>query len=192
MSALVRILQAGPGVSAAVLGLYRMPGSYAGRKSNLAINDVVLDTLTNLDGKLRSRRVVVATALGSGLPAVKADRAQIRQALSILIENAMEAMDDVASRARLLRIRTERHARGILVTVADSGRGIDPRASDRMFEPTYTTKPKNAGLGLPICRSIIVAHGGRVWARPGETCGAVLQVILPGAPSSGDANDPNA
>ena len=148
------------------------------------INDVVLDAVARLVDELRNHRIVVATTLQSGLPSIKGNHAQLQQALVYLIENAIEAMAGVASRTRLLRICTARRDQGILVTVEDRGPGFDRLQRDRLFDPLYTTKPKRVGLGLPTCRFIVAAHGGRVWARPGETCGAVLHIAVP-APRSG-------
>jgi C4-dicarboxylate-specific signal transduction histidine kinase len=144
------------------------------------INDVVLDALGRLIGDLRSHRVVVTTSLESGLPPVKGNEAQLQQAFVYLIENAIEAMADTAWRTRLLRICTARRGGGILITVEDRGRGIALLECEHLFDPLYTTKPKRVGLGLPTCRFIVAAHGGQVWAMPGETRGAVLQVALPG------------
>jgi signal transduction histidine kinase len=96
-----------------------------------------------------------------------------------LILNAVEAMGAVEAGTRELAISAERGHTGVLVAVRDSGPGVDPTRMDRVFEPFYTTKSSGTGMGLAICRSIIVAHGGRLWADANEPRGAVFQFTLP-------------
>ena len=98
-----------------------------------------------------------------------------------LILNAVEAMGSVETGARELLISTEQGNTGARVAVRDSGPGIDPRHMERVFTSFYTTKPSGTGMGLSICRSIIDAHGGRLWAEANEPRGAVFQFTLPGA-----------
>jgi signal transduction histidine kinase len=99
-----------------------------------------------------------------------------------LILNAVEAMGSVGNGARELSISTEQHhAGGVLVAVRDSGPGIDPERLDRVFDAFYTTKSSGVGMGLSICRSIINAHGGRLWADVNASGGAVFQFTLPSA-----------
>jgi signal transduction histidine kinase len=99
-----------------------------------------------------------------------------------LILNAVEAMSTVGAEPRELSISTEQtRTGGVLVSVRDSGPGIDPDHLDRLFEAFYTTKSSGVGMGLSICRSIIDAHGGRLWADANEPRGAVFQFTLPGA-----------
>ncbi len=97
-----------------------------------------------------------------------------------LVLNAVEAMSGIDEGARELRISTEKEASGgVLVTVRDSGPGLDPQSADRLFEAFHTTKPEGMGMGLAICRSIIGAHGGRLWATANEPRGAVFRFTLP-------------
>jgi signal transduction histidine kinase len=98
-----------------------------------------------------------------------------------LILNAVEAMDTVEPGARDLMISSEEARTGVLVAVRDTGPGIDPAHLERVFEAFYTTKSGGVGMGLAICRSIIDAHGGRLWAAANEPRGAVFQFTLPGA-----------
>jgi signal transduction histidine kinase len=98
-----------------------------------------------------------------------------------LILNAAEAMGSMEEGARELLISTEEDQAGVLVAVRDSGPGIDPTHLERVFEAFYTTKSSGTGMGLSICRSIIDAHGGRLWAEANEPRGAVFQFTLPGA-----------
>ena len=106
---------------------------------------------------------------------------QLQQVLLNLILNAAEAMGSAEEGARELSIRTEQDGPGVLVTVRDSGPGIDPEHLDRVFDAFYTTKSSGTGMGLSICRSIINAHGGKLWAEANQPRGAVFQFTLPPA-----------
>jgi signal transduction histidine kinase len=107
------------------------------------------------------------TDLGENLPRVRADRVQLQQVILNLISNAVEAMRFVSDRPRLLAIKSELHAPdGVLVTFKDTGTGIARQDVDRIFAPFVTTKSNGMGMGLAICRSIVEAHGGRIWVTP--------------------------
>ena len=113
-------------------------------------------------------------------PVVQADRVQLQQVVLNLIINAVEAMSSMREGARELLICTEKSdSNGALVAVRDSGPGLDLKSVDRLFEAFYTTKVQGMGIGLAICRSIIQAHGGRLWARANVPCGAIFQFTLP-------------
>src|SRR5215831_4941526 len=116
-----------------------------------------------------------------GLFPVQGDRIQLQRVLLDLILNEVEAMGSVEAGVRELLISTEQDHTGVLVAVRDSGPGIDPTHLERVFKPFYTTKSSGVGMGLSICRSIIDAHGGRLWAEANEPRGAVLQFSLPGS-----------
>ena len=108
-----------------------------------------------------------------------ADRVQLQQVVANLVANAIEAMDTVADRARTLRVKSViREPDGVLIMVEDSGPGIDPENVDRIFHPFFTTKSQGTGMGLPICRSIIEAHNGRLSVRPAADRGSVFQISL--------------
>jgi signal transduction histidine kinase len=114
------------------------------------------------------------------LPALDGDRIQLQQVILNLVVNAVEAMSGIEDEMRELRISSERDASGgVLVTVRDSGPGLDPKSVDRVFEAFHTTKPGGMGLGLAICRSITEAHGGRLWVSPNKPRGAAFQFTLP-------------
>jgi signal transduction histidine kinase len=123
--------------------------------------------------------VSVQTLLADEVAPVHGDRVQLQQVVLNLILNAVEAMGAVEAGTRELAISAERGHTGVLVAVRDSGPGVDPTRMDRVFEPFYTTKSSGTGMGLAICRSIIVAHGGRLWADANEPRGAVFQFTLP-------------
>ena len=131
-------------------------------------------SVTNRNG------VSVQTRLADGLVPVLGDRVQLQQVLLNLILNAAEAMGSVEEGARELLISTEQDQAGVVVAVRDSGPGIDPAHLDRVFDAFYTTKSSGTGMGLSICRSIIHAHGGKLWAEANEPRGAVFQFTLPG------------
>jgi PAS domain S-box-containing protein len=143
---------------------------------NEAINEVIVmvrSAITNNKVSVRTRLVEVAPVLG--------DRVQLQQVVMNLILNAIEAMSSVAG-VRELSIETEQSRTGdIVVALRDSGPGIDPAHLERVFEPFYTTKTSGVGMGLSICRSIIDAHGGRLWVDANEPRGAVFQFTLPAA-----------
>ncbi|MFH0297917.1 ATP-binding protein [Bradyrhizobium sp. 31Argb] len=143
---------------------------------NAAINEVIVlaRSATIRNG------VSVQTRLAEGLLPVHGDRVQLRQVFLNLILNAVEAMGSVEAGARELSISTEQDHTGVVVAVRDSGPGIDPHHLERVFEAFYTTKSNGTGMGLSICRSIIEAHGGRLWAEANEPRGAVFQFTVPG------------
>ena len=147
---------------------------------NAAINEVIIlaRSATNRNG------VLVEMRLAHGLSLVAGDRVQLQQVLLNLVLNAVEAMGAIEAGPRELSIRTEQDQMGVLVAVGDSGPGIEPDDRERVFKSFYTTKSGGTGMGLSICRSIIDAHGGRIWAEANEPRGAVFQFTLPNAENS--------
>ncbi len=125
--------------------------------------------------------VSVQARLADGLIFVHGDRVQLQQVVLNLILNAIEAMGSVEAGARELLITTEQDHTGVLVTACDSGPGIDTAHLERVFEAFYTTKSSGLGMGLSICRSIIDAHGGRLWAEANHPRGAIFRFNLPAA-----------
>jgi PAS domain S-box-containing protein len=150
------------------------------RMARVDVNEAVLDVITLTRSELLKHGVSLETQLATGLPLVEGDRIQLQQVILNLILNAIEAMSGIDEGARELRISTGREAsNGVLVSVRDLGPGLDPQGVDRLFEAFYTTKPDGLGMGLAICRSIIEAHGGRLWATANKPRGAVFQFTLP-------------
>jgi signal transduction histidine kinase len=110
---------------------------------------------------------------------VSADRIQLQQVVLNLVMNAIDAMSAVSGRERVIRITSAFRSPDVLVSVEDSGSGIDPQDLDHIFDPFFTTKSRGMGVGLSICRSVIEAHGGRLWASAGKPFGSVFRFALP-------------
>jgi PAS domain S-box-containing protein len=153
----------------------------APRKDHIDLNEAITEVIGLARSAIAEKGVSVQSHLGEGLPVIKGDRVQLQQVVLNLILNAVESMSslDVSPRELLLSAKHS-GANDVLVAVRDSGSGIDLNHIDRVFEAFYTTKPSGMGMGLSICRSIIDAHGGRLWAEANEPRGAVFQFTLPG------------
>ncbi|HWO27192.1 MAG TPA: ATP-binding protein [Candidatus Acidoferrum sp.] len=150
------------------------------RKLHFDLNETINEVLVLARSAITKNGVSVQTHLAERLLPVHGDRVQLQQVILNLILNAVEAMGSVEAGTRELLISTEQdQASGVLVAVRDSGPGIDSAHLERVFEAFYTTKSDGVGMGLSICRSIIDAHGGRLWAEPNEPGGAVFQFVLP-------------
>jgi len=149
------------------------------RRVPVDVNEVVNDVLNLSRGELRSRKISLHTKLAAGLPRVHADPVQLREVLLNLTMNAAEAMATTTENLRALGIASMLETGGVKITVEDSGVGIDPKNAEQIFEAFFTTKATGMGMGLAICRSIIAAHDGRLWATPGNSGGTVFHVALP-------------
>ena len=143
------------------------------------ISDLIRDVLVLMRIELEERHVQVNSVLTSGLPQVSVDRIQLQQVMLNLARNAIEAMSLVTDRPAILRVRSEATADEVIISIENSGPGIDPGNIDRIFEPFFTTKPDGMGMGLSICRSIVEAHGGRLSASPGRLYGLIFELVLP-------------
>ena len=153
------------------------------QKEDMEINQAVLEVIALTRSEAFKNGVSVRTQLAEGLPPIQADRVQLQQVMLNLIVNAVEAMATVGEGGRELLISTGRDASNcVLVTLRDSGPGLDPKNVECLFDAFYTTKPTGMGMGLAICRSIIEAHGGKMWAGANEPRGAIFQFTLPLAP----------
>jgi signal transduction histidine kinase len=141
---------------------------------------------------------LAAPTCSTSLPPIFGDRVQLQQVILNLLVNGIQAMAVVRDRPRELLIRTQADNTGqVLVEIGDSGIGIDPEHAGQLFNAFFTTKADGMGMGLSICRSIIAAHGGRIWASPNAGPGTILQFTLPAhradaAQSEGTARDAQA
>jgi len=150
------------------------------QKEPFEINEAIQEVLILAQGELRKNGISVVLRLGEGLPHLEGDRTQLQQVMLNLINNAVQAMSDANVESRELLILTSWTDRdGIIVEVRDSGLGLDPANSELVFDAFYTTKLGGLGMGLSICRSIIEAHGGRLWASANMPRGATFQFTLP-------------
>ena len=155
------------------------------RKDRFDINEAIREVIEITRGEAAKDGVSVQTELVDGLLLTQGDRVQLQQVMLNLIINAVEAMRGTSEGPRELLISTERtDSDGVVVAVRDSGPGLAPATLERLFESFYTTKPSGLGLGLSICRSIIEAHGGRLWASANVPRGAMFQFTVPPHPDS--------
>ena len=150
------------------------------RKDALEVNEAIVEVIAVTRGEVMKNNVSVQTQLAEGLPLIQGDRVQLQQVILNLIINAVEAMSGVSEGSRELLIGTGKDASGgVLVAVQDSGPGLNPGSFENLFDSFYTTKPGGMGMGLSICRSIVEAHGGRIWATPNAGPGITVQFTLP-------------
>ena len=150
------------------------------RKELVDLNAAILEVTAVTYSEAVKIGVRVDTQLADDLPRIQGDRVQLQQVMLNLIVNSIHSMSGVEKGVRELRISTVSiEPEGVCVAVQDTGHGLRPESLPRLFEPFYTTKPDGTGMGLSICRSIIEAHGGRLWASANEPQGAVFQFTLP-------------
>jgi signal transduction histidine kinase len=149
------------------------------RKEQFDLNEAINEVIALGRSAVIKNGVLVQTRLSEGLFPIHGDRVQLQQVVLNLLLNAVEAMGSREAEARELLIGTEQDRTGALVAVRDSGPGLDPSHLERVFDAFYTTKSSGMGMGLSICRSIIEAHGGRLWAEANEPRGAIFQFTLP-------------
>jgi C4-dicarboxylate-specific signal transduction histidine kinase len=162
------------------------------RKDHFDLNEAINEVMVLARDAIIRNGVSVQTRLAEGLFPFQGDRVHLQQVVLNLLLNAIEAMGSVDAGPRELLISTEQDQdhRGVLVAVRDSGPGIDAAHLDHVFDAFYTTKPKGTGIGLSICRSIINAHGGRLWAEANEPRGTVFRFTLPSSETHHEAPAP--
>ena len=151
----------------------------ARNRTSLDINELIGEALSLTRGDLQRHRILVEVERNAQLPQVRGDRIQLQQVLLNLITNAIDSMA-AKDGARVLGVKSEvRDGASVIVSVADTGTGIGSQELERIFNPLFTTKSGGMGMGLSICRSIIEAHDGRLWAAPNKPEGTVFQFTLP-------------
>jgi PAS domain S-box-containing protein len=179
-AAVERIIRDGNRAGEVIARIRALVRKAAPQRARLAINDVIAEVIALADSELRRHGVALHTDLAAALPLVLGDRIQLQQVLLNLLLNGMEAMRTVTDRPRALIVRSQpEEAAAIRVGVQDVGPGIAPQDLERIFTAFVTTKPEGLGMGLAISRSIIEAHGGRLWATANDGPGATVQFTLP-------------
>jgi PAS domain S-box-containing protein len=174
------VVEAGIRAGAVVDRIRALVRKAPARKDAVDLNEVVREITELTRREITRNAVLVRLQLTQGLPTVEGDRVQLQQVVLNLVMNAIEAMSMAGKEYRELLVSSEKTASdGVLVAVRDSGPGIAPESADRLYESFYTTKPSGLGMGLSICRSIIEAHRGRLWATANTPEGAVFQFTLP-------------
>jgi PAS domain S-box-containing protein len=183
-AALKRIADDGHRTAELVQGIRAMFKSDGQKRVAVDVNELIREVLTLVHKELIEHRIAVFSFLSADLPQVTADRVQLQQVIMNLVANAIDAMEPVTDRPQTLRVKSElRNGDTITVTIEDSGVGIDPEKMDRLFDSFFTTKPDGMGMGLSICKSIIEAHDGRLWATPAAQHGSVFRFELPIKPA---------
>lgn len=190
--ALLRIAQDGHRAAKVIEGIRIMFKKGNQERIPMNVNQLVEETLKRCEGEARLNKISVYAELDEDLPLVTGSPIQLRQVISNLVANAIDAMSAVTERDRMLRIRSAlQRSGGVLVSVEDSGAGMDPKHRLQIFEPFFTTKPDGMGMGLMFCRSVIEAHGGRLWMTDNDPHGAIFHFTLPSDDVSNlDAGEP--
>jgi signal transduction histidine kinase len=180
--ALQRIVDDGRRAADVITSIRGMFGKDTHEKLPLSVSALLREVLTLIQGDLERRQIVLRSELHDTLPKIIGERVPLQQVLLNLIINATEAMSAVTGRERLLTIQATLNGHeSVRVTVEDTGCGIDQAHLDRIFDPFFTTKSQGMGLGLSICRSIVEAHGGKLWALPRSPFGTAFHLTLPSA-----------
>jgi len=175
-----RIIGEGRRANEVIQRVRAMARNEGSQKVPVDLNDVIDETLPLVRRELSSQRVTLNLELDPGLPLATGDRIQLQQVIMNLLVNGIQAMAGVSDRPRELIVETRRDEENqLLIRVQDSGRGLSPENMHRLFNSFFTTKQEGMGMGLSICRSIIEAHGGRIWASPNAGPGATFQFALP-------------
>jgi PAS domain S-box-containing protein len=179
-NSLRRIVEDGKRAGNVIGGIRALINKVPPRKDRFDLNEAILDMVTLTRSEMLKHGILPQTELAPALPKVKGDRTQLQQVILNLIVNAIEAMSSSYTRPNELGIRTEIDVTGaVLVTISDSGPGLGTEELEQVFQAFYTTKAKGMGMGLAICRSMVEAHGGRMWASNNESRGAVFRFTLP-------------
>lgn len=178
-SAMKRIVRDATRASEVVQRLRALARKAPVEKQPLDLNDVIRESIGLLQREILANRVALTADLGTGLAPVLADRIELQQVVINLMVNGMQALASVTDRPRLLVVRSSVEGSGVLVAIQDSGVGLDASTVARLFSPFFTTREAGMGLGLSICRSIVEAHGGRIWASANDGPGATFAFSVP-------------
>lgn len=178
--AIVRLTREGKRAGEVISGLRALVQKSKFDLARVDLNEVIREVLALLRDEIGRESVNLDLNLSEAVGAVVADKLQIQQVLLNLIRNGIESMTPIDNRDRVLQVMTDRAGAGeALVTVADTGVGLSADVTDRIFEPLFTTKRDGMGMGLSICRSLVQAHRGRLWASPNGMLGTRFQFTLP-------------
>lgn len=181
-AALQRIVDDGHRSASVIEGVRAMFKKGTQDRVSVNVNDLVTDIIRRDLNEAKLGRITMETDLDPRLPAVTGNPVQLQQVISNLVANAIDALSDVTDRERLLLVRSSRpDAEHVVVSVEDSGTGIDDNLRERIFEPFQTTKSDGMGMGLMFCRTVIEAHGGRFWVMDNAPHGAIFRFALPSA-----------
>jgi C4-dicarboxylate-specific signal transduction histidine kinase len=181
-AALSRIVNDGHRTAKVIEGIRTMFKKGTQERVPVNVNRLIEEILRRSQSEVQLGRVSIHAELYEQLPMVTGSPVQLQQVISNLVANAIDAMNAVTDRERVLRIKSALQDFGrIVVSVEDSGTGMDPNYKDRIFEPFFTTKPDGMGMGLMFCRSVIEAHGGRLWMTDNEPHGTIFQFTLQSA-----------
>jgi PAS domain S-box-containing protein len=179
-ASLKRIVKEGHRAGQVISGIRAMLRKGSNVKEPLDVNELIRDVLMLAHGEIENQKVVIRTELEENLSRVLVDRIQLQQVVLNLVMNGIDAMSTLGDRTRVLKLRSGQNGlSGVTLTVEDVGTGIDNSIVDRIFEAFFTTKAHGMGMGLSICRSIAVAHGGQLSVSPGHPFGSVFQLDLP-------------
>jgi hypothetical protein len=179
---LTHIVEDSHRASKVIAGVRAMFGKGRGERTELDLNDLVRQVLTMAHAELEAHRVSPQIDFLDNLPKILGDRVPLQQVFLNLTMNAIDAMATVANRPRLLSASSELNgSHHVLIKLQDSGAGIDPDDMSRIFDAFFTTKSNGMGMGLAICRSIVEAHGGRLWASAAIPNGSIFNIALPRA-----------
>lgn len=185
-AALTRIASDGERGGSIIESIRAMLKKGVRERSKINLNELIRDVTRLTQGQFQRHGVSIRSDLADDLPSVLADPIQLQQVILNLFMNAAEAMVSISDRERLVCVRSEKHdGGGALITVEDSGPGVEPEDAKRIFEAFFTTKAEGMGMGLAICRSIVESHGGRITVAKAVPQGTVFQVTLPGNTTQG-------
>src|SRR5437867_2061707 len=178
--ALQRIVRDGNRASEVVARIRALLKDGTPIKIQFNLGEVIAEVVALTEAEAQQRKVSVQTRMESNLPRVTADRVQVQQVLMNLMMNALDALEEIIDRPRVLTIRAGTDSpNSVRVAVQDTGIGVDRQQAERLFRAFFTTKPNGLGMGLAISRSIIEAHGGRLWMTPNDGPGVTFQFALP-------------